>query len=280
MDRMRHGGTSAAPISAEVMAFIQSLNIPLFEMYGLSETCGPVTINNHLGFKLGTIGRQFLGCRVKILDPDQQGNGEILHWGRNIFMGYLNRPDTNRETIDDDDWLHTGDIGRLDDDGYVTITGRIKELLITAAGKNIAPVAIEDAVKAELPLIGNCVVIGDRRKFLSALLTFRAEIDPETGAATDRLQSASRRWLAERGVKADTIPEALSCLDQYRADVQKAISAANAGAESHACWVQKWTLLAREFSIPGGELGPTLKIRRQEVMKNYQREVEQIYGHV
>ncbi|XP_037085162.1 long-chain-fatty-acid--CoA ligase ACSBG2-like [Pollicipes pollicipes] len=278
LDRVRHAGTSAAPISADVMAFVQSLNIPIFEMYGLSETCGPCTINNHKGFKLGSIGREFIGCKVKILDPDEQGNGEILHWGRNIFMGYLGREDATRETIDDDDWLRTGDVGRIDSDGYVHITGRIKELLITAAGKNIAPVAIEEAIKSELPLVSNCVVVGDRRKFLSALFTLKVEMDPDTGEATDKLQPMAREWLADRGVQATTASGALKSLDQYRADIQKGVSAANERAESHACWVQKWRLLSGEFSIPGGELGPTLKMRRKVIMDKYRTEVEELYS--
>ncbi|XP_043196155.1 long-chain-fatty-acid--CoA ligase ACSBG2-like isoform X1 [Amphibalanus amphitrite] len=279
MDRIRHAGTSAAPISPDTMAFIHSLNIPVFEMYGLSETCGPSTINNHMGFKLGSIGRVFLGCKLKIREPDEDGNGEILHWGRNIFMGYLGRPDANKETIDDEDWLRTGDVGRVDEDGYVSITGRIKELLITAAGKNVAPVPIEDTIKSELPaLISNCVVVGDRRKFLAALFTFKVEMDPDSGAATDKLLDTARKWLGERGVKATTISEALKEQDKYRDDIQKAVTAANNKAESHACFVQKWRLLDTEFSIPGGELGPTLKMRRKVIMEKYGKIVEEIYS--
>lgn len=145
----------------------------LFQLFGMSETAGGHSANNKDCWQLEGIGRTIPGVKTKIDNPDAEGNGEICLMGRHIFMGYLDDLEKTKETIDDEGWLHSGDIGRIDDRGFLYITGRIKELLITAGGENIAPVLIEHKIKQELPHISNAVVIGDKRKFLAILLSLK-----------------------------------------------------------------------------------------------------------
>lgn len=173
LDRCQLFLSGAAPLSTEIMSYFHSLDICLTEIYGMSESTGPHTICLPKMFKVGSVGQTVPGCYTQIMNPDKEGNGEICMGGRNVCMGYLLMEDKTHEAIDNDGWLHSGDIGKLDRDGFLYITGRIKELIITAGGENIPPVFIEDSLKAELPCISNAMLIGDKRKFLSILLTMK-----------------------------------------------------------------------------------------------------------
>ncbi|XP_048454796.1 long-chain-fatty-acid--CoA ligase ACSBG2-like isoform X2 [Rhincodon typus] len=168
--------TGAAPITKETLDYFLSLRITIFELYGMSESSGPHTISHQDFYRITSCGKEMMGCKTKIDKPNEEGTGEICFWGRHVFMGYLNMPEQTKEALDEKGWLHSGDVGRYDEDGFLYVTGRIKELLITAGGENIAPVPIEDAVKAKLPIISNAMLIGDKRKFLSMLLTLKAVV--------------------------------------------------------------------------------------------------------
>lgn len=173
LDRCELFLSGAAPIAPDIVQYFHSLDIPLTEIYGMSESTGPHTIGMEKAFKIGSAGRTVPGCYTKLDKPDKDGNGEVCMGGRHVSMGYLRMEDKTHEAIDDEGWLHSGDIGRLDSDGFLFITGRIKELIITAGGENVAPVLLEDNLKAELPCLSNSMVIGDKRKFLSVLLTLK-----------------------------------------------------------------------------------------------------------
>ncbi|XP_072353273.1 long-chain-fatty-acid--CoA ligase ACSBG2-like isoform X3 [Scyliorhinus torazame] len=223
-------------------------------------------------------GKTMDGCKTKIDKPDELGSGEICFWGRNIFMGYLNMGEQTREAIDKAGWLHSGDLGKFDEDDFLYITGRIKELIITAGGENIAPVPIEDSVKSKLPIISNAMLIGDKRKFLSMLLTLKCYMDDETGAPLDALAPTSVVFCHKNECPATFVSEVLRKHDPafYKA-IQDGIDAVNSKATSNAQKIQKWVILEKDFSIIGGELGPTMKLRRGVVLKMYKDIIESFY---
>jgi long-chain-fatty-acid--CoA ligase ACSBG len=166
--------SGAAPIARKTQDFLMGLGFSLSEGYGMSESTGPQTLGFPNKHRVGSVGPINRFNRTEILNKDETGNGEICMYGRNVFMGYLNSPSKTQETIDSDGYLHSGDLGRIDQDGFLFITGRIKELIITAGGENVAPIPIEDAVKEELTgIVNNCMVVGDKKKFLTILITLK-----------------------------------------------------------------------------------------------------------
>ncbi|XP_078541334.1 long-chain-fatty-acid--CoA ligase ACSBG1 isoform X2 [Lissotriton helveticus] len=270
--------SGAAPLAVETQEFFLGLNITLYEAYGMSETTGPHCMSGPLVSRLRSVGKPVPGCKVKLDNADADGNGEFCFWGRTVFMGYLNMEDKTKELFDEGGWLHSGDLGTLDKDGFLYMTGRIKELIITAGGENVPPVPIEDAVKKELPVIGNAMLIGDKKKFLSMLLTLKSTVDLETSEPTDNLTQEAVKFCLEVGSKATKVSEIVGSRDEavYQA-IQDGINRVNAKATSHAQRIQKWTVLEKDFSITGGELGPTMKLRRPEVLEKYKDEVELFY---
>jgi long-chain acyl-CoA synthetase len=244
--------SGAAPIAREVLEFFASLDIVVLEVYGQSEDTGPTSFNTPDKYRFGTVGPAIPGVEVKIAD-----DGEILVRGPNVFLGYYKDPEATEETLTDG-WLHSGDLGAFDDDGFLNITGRKKDIIITAGGKNITPKNLESAIKNH-ELINEAVVIGDRRKFLSALVT----IDPEAGEA----------WANAHGED----PSALHENEQLRADIQAHIDELNqefARVEQ----IKKFTILQRNFSIEDGELTPTLKVKRAKVSDHFADEIEAMYS--
>lgn len=278
LDRCKICLTGAAPITKDTLEYFMSLNIPLMEIYGMSESAGPHTISMDNAYRLTSCGKVMPGCKTKLDNPDNDGNGEICFWGRNVFMGYLNMPDKTAEALDDDGWLHSGDLGRNDQFDFLYITGRIKELIITAGGENIPPVPIEDALKAEAPIISNAMLIGDKLKFLSMLLTLKCVID-DNGDPTDVLSPEALDFCKHNNVTATKVSEITGNKEPaiYKA-IQEAVERVNAKATSSAQKVQKWVILERDFSISGGELGPTMKLRRPIVVKMYQDIINEIYA--
>lgn len=279
LDRAKLLFTAAAPISKQTLEYFQSLNLPLMEIYGMSESSGAITMCTPKAARITSIGKILALNEYKIANPDADGSGELCFSGRNVLMGYLNNPEKTKETFDDDGFLLSGDVGKVDDDGFFYITGRIKELIITAGGENIAPVPIEDNIKAECPLIATAMVIGDKKKFLSCLLTLQVEIDLDTGLYTDKLLPIAVNYCKELGLDvtkaqeiAPDVPEVLSKA------IQEAVNNANKKAVSNAARVQKWKLLPLEFTVTGGELGPTQKLRRPHVMKMYKETVDEFYA--
>ncbi|XP_048449271.1 long-chain-fatty-acid--CoA ligase ACSBG2-like, partial [Rhincodon typus] len=270
--------TGAAPITKDTLEFFLSLNIPVYELYGMSESSGPHTISVPDAFRLSSCGKVMTGCRTKIFNPDDDGCGEICFWGRHVFMGYLHMDDKTPEAVDEDGWLHSGDLGKHDENGFLYITGRIKELIITAGGENIPPIPIEDAVKERLPIISNVMLIGDKRKFLSMLLTLKCNVNSDTGEPQDDLSEAAIQFCQRMGSKATKASEIIASKDvSIYSAIQECINHVNEKATSNAQRIQKWLLLEKDFSIPGGELGPTMKLKRPVVLKMYSDQIDDLY---
>ncbi|KAL4634756.1 long-chain-fatty-acid-CoA ligase ACSBG2 [Arapaima gigas] len=281
LDRCTKCYTGAAPIAKETLEFFLSLDVPVYELYGMSESTGPHTISLPDAFYLTSCGKVISGCETKIFSPDEDGVGEICFWGRHVFMGYLNMADKTTEALDAEGWLHSGDLGKQDADGFLFITGRIKELIITAGGENIPPVPIEDAVKEEVPLISNAMLIGDKRKFLSMLLTIKCRVNGDTGEPEDELTDEAVDLCRKLGSAATRVSHIVGGQDRaVDAAIQQGIDRVNKKAVSNAQRIQKWTVLDRDFSIPGGELGPTMKLKRPVVLKMYKEQIDNFYKEV
>ncbi|XP_030583871.1 long-chain-fatty-acid--CoA ligase ACSBG2 [Archocentrus centrarchus] len=278
LDRCTKCYTGAAPITKDTLEFFLSLNITLFELYGMSESSGPHTISRRDAFKLTSCGVEIPGCKTKLHNKDEEGNGEICFWGRHVFMGYLNMPDKTAEALDAEGWLHSGDLGKQDENGLLFITGRIKELIITAGGENIPPVPIEDEVKEAVPLISNAMLIGDKRKFLSMLLTIKCQVNLDTGDPEDELTPEALELCKQLGSKATRVSEIAGGRDPaVQAAIQEGINRVNEKATSNAQRIQKWVVLDRDFSVAGGELGPTMKLKRPMVVKMYKEQIDNFY---
>jgi long-chain-fatty-acid--CoA ligase ACSBG len=279
-DRCKSIISAAAPISVEVKKYFMSLDMPFSEAYGMSETSGAHIINIFPRVRaMGSIGSTLLGAQSKILNPDESGQGELMVKGRHIFQGYLSDEEKTNETLEEDGWMHTGDIAFIDADGCVHITGRLKELIITAGGENIPPVHIEQLVKNELPAISNAFLVGDKRKFLTMLVTLKTDVEPENGAPKDTLTKETINWLNSLELNYTKLSEILEAGPDaiVLKAIQEGIDRANKNAISNAQKVQKFAILPHDFSIPTGELGPTFKIKRNVVVEKYNDIIEQFY---
>uniref|UniRef100_A0A8C2IPB3 Long-chain-fatty-acid--CoA ligase ACSBG1 n=1 Tax=Cyprinus carpio TaxID=7962 RepID=A0A8C2IPB3_CYPCA len=270
--------SGAAPIGSETLQFFLGLNIRLYEAYGMSESSGPHFMSGPKAYRFSSCGKVVPGCQYKLVNIDADGIGEVCFWGRNVFMGFLNLEDKTKDALDEDGWLWSGDLGKVDEDGFLYITGRIKELIITAGGENVPPLPIEDAVKQELPIISNAMLIGDKRKFLSMLLTLKCTINPETTEPTDILSLEAVEFCQRHGSQSTNVSDIIGGKDKivYQS-IEEGIARANSKATSNAQRIQKWTLLGKDFSIVGGELGPTMKLRRPVVLHMYHGEIENFY---
>ncbi|XP_053337634.1 long-chain-fatty-acid--CoA ligase ACSBG2-like isoform X1 [Clarias gariepinus] len=278
LDRCKTCFTGAAPITKDTLEYFMSLNIPIYELYGMSESTGPHTMSWTDNFRIMSCGKVIPGCKTELDKPDEDGNGEVCFWGRHVFMGYMNMADKTEEALGSDGWLHSGDLGKHDMSDFLYITGRIKELIITAGGENIPPVPIEDAVKEELPIISNVMLVGDKKKFLSMLLTLKCNVD-DNGDPTDELAPLAVEFCRKHGVMASKVSEIISNKEPaiYKV-IQEGVDKVNAKATSNAQKVQKWALLSHDFSVSGGELGPTMKLKRPVVSKMYKEEIDYFYN--
>jgi len=253
------------------------------EVYGMSECSGPHAMAIESAFRLGSCGKTILGASTKLANPNADGNGEVCMGGRHVLMGYLQQADKTKGAIDEAGWLHSEDIGKLDSDGYLYITGRLKELLITAGGENVAPVPVEDNVKTALPLVSQGVLLGDRLKFLSILLTLKTDVDKETQEPLDKLLPVTKDWLKKNAdCNCETVQDVMNELYEKNNQklahaIQEGIDAANKKAPSQAQKIQKWVVLPQDFSTHGGELGPTLKLKRQTVYDKYKDTISSLY---
>ena len=287
LDRAVILGSGAAPISKEVLEFFWSLDIPIIEGFGMSETTGVMTAQAFPNLvQLGTCGAPISPAAVK-LDTDKgarPGEGEICMRSRNIMMGYLNKPDKTAETFDAHRYLRSGDVGTLtpapsgNGKMLLSITGRIKELIITAGGENVPPVLIEDAIKANCPMISNAVLVGDRRKYLTILLTLRIDIDPVTYIPAETLNPNCLLALQTIGSEAKTVKEAKAD-PLVMAAIQAGIDKYNkTQAASRAQNIQKFVLLDSDFTVPGGELTGSLKLKKNVVHEKFAKEIESMYA--
>lgn len=255
LDRVRQASSAAAPLPVEVARFFAGLGLKIFDAYGMTETTGAITANLADSFKLGTVGRPFPGVELRLAD-----DGEILVRGATCTPGYLNRPDATAGLIDGDGWVHTGDIGRLDEDGFLTVVDRKKELIITAGGENIAPSLVENHLK-EHPLVGQALAFGDRRPYVVALITLDGEVAPV--------------WAAAHGVDTTDLA-ALADHPLVLEEVARAVEDANARL-ARVQQVKRWRLLTAEWTAESEELTPTLKLKRRVVHTKYASEIDSLY---
>ncbi len=255
LDRARTLITGAAPISTRTLEFFLSLGLPVCEVYGMSECTAVTTFSTPGNYRTGKAGAIIPGTEVRIAE-----DGEICMRGPHIFKGYHNDPAATADAIDADDWLHSGDIGALDADGFIQVTDRKKELIITAGGENIAPQLVEGQIKS-IPVVSQAVVIGDRRRYLSVLLT----LDPEKIPSVASLA----------GSRAGTAEQAAQC-ERFAAYLQREIEAVNQRL-ARVQTVKRFAILPAELSIDGGELTPTLKLKRKVITEKYAHVIEQLY---
>jgi long-subunit acyl-CoA synthetase (AMP-forming) len=257
LDQAKAVNVGAAPTPVEVLEFFHALGIELGELWGMSETCGVGTTNRPGHVKIGTVGPPVPGVDLKIAD-----DGEVLCRGEFIMLGYRNNPAKTADTLDTDGWLHTGDIGKLDEDGFLTIVDRKKEIIINAAGKNMSPANIEASLKSASPLIGQACCIGDRRPYNTALLV----LDPDFAPA----------WATQQGIE-ETSLESLARDERVRAAVQEAIDAANTKL-ARVEQIKKFTIIEGDW-LPGGEeLTPTMKLKRKPIAARYADIIEAMYA--
>jgi long-chain acyl-CoA synthetase len=253
---MRWAVSGGGPLGARLGHFFRGINVTILEGYGLTETSAATTVNRPKAIRVGSVGQPLPGAKVKVA-PD----GELLLGGDQIFVGYWNNPTATAEALEPDGWFHSGDIGEIDDDGFVTITGRKKELIITAAGKNVAPAVLEDRLRANW-LVSQCMVVGDNKPFIGALVT----IDPEAFPA----------WAKQHDKGDASIADLVDDAD-LNAEIQSAVNDANK-AVSHAEAIKKFKILGVDWTEEGGQITPSLKLKRSVVMEEFAADVESLYS--
>jgi long-chain acyl-CoA synthetase len=257
LDELESLNVGAAPTPREVIEFFHALGLPLAELWGMSETTGAGACNPPEKVKIGTVGPPAPGIEIKLAD-----DGEVLVRGPVVMPGYRNAPDKTAEALDSDGWLHTGDIGKFDDDGYLMIVDRKKELIINASGKNMSPANIEAKVKSSHPLIGQAIAIGDGRPYNVALIT----LDPDVAPA----------FAGQHGIE-DSSFESLSQQQAVIDEVQKGVEAANQSL-ARVEQIKKFKLLPVDWEPGGDELTPTMKLKRKPIAEKYAEEIDELYG--
>jgi long-chain acyl-CoA synthetase len=253
--RAQYAVSGGAPLGERLGHFFRGIGLTVLEGYGLTETTAPHSVNVPEKTKIGTVGPSLPGNAVRIAD-----DGEILLKGPHVFRGYWNNPTATAEAVVDG-WFHTGDLGSLDDDGYLRITGRKKEILVTAGGKNVAPAVLEDRLRAH-PLVSQCIVVGDAKPYVAALVTLDEEMLPA--------------WLKNNGLPDMPAQEAAQH-DAVRAAVQEAVDDANK-AVSRAESIRRFELLTTDFTVESGHLTPSLKLKRNVVMDEFSEAVDRLYA--
>jgi long-chain acyl-CoA synthetase len=254
--QVKYAVSGGAPLGERLGHFFRSIGLIVLEGYGLTETSAPAMIGRPSDAKIGKVGRVLPGCAVRIAD-----DGEILLKGSNLLRGYWRNPEATKAAIEDG-WFKTGDIGELDEEGFITITGRKKELIVTAGGKNVAPTALEDPLRAS-PIIGQAVVIGDQRPFVAALLSLDPEMMPV--------------WLANNGQPADLTLSQAAKNPRVLQELQKAVDEVNSTV-SNAETIKKFEVIDSELSEKSGHLTPSMKIKREAISRDFSPLIDKIYG--
>ncbi|MTD53533.1 AMP-dependent synthetase/ligase [Amycolatopsis pithecellobii] len=247
--------SGGAPLGPRLAHFFRGIGVPVFEGYGLTETSAASNVNTQTAFRVGTVGRPVAGTSVRIAD-----DGEVLLKGDVVFTAYYNNEQATKESLDEG-WFHTGDLGRLDSDGFLTITGRKKEIIVTAGGKNVAPSGLEDTIRAN-PLISQAMVVGEQRPFIGLLVTIDEEFFPA--------------WKEQHGKPASATVADLARDADLKADIQAAVDEANKQV-SHAESIKKFVVLTQDFTEATGEITPSLKLKRNVVSRNYADTIEALY---
>ncbi len=258
MEDVKIAITAAAPINADLVKFFHTIGVPLFELYGMSETSGPATSNLPGANKFGSVGLPLPGVEVKVAE-----DGELLMRGGVITAGYYKLPDKTAEAFGADGWLHSGDLAKIDEDGFVWIVGRKKDIIITAAGKNIAPAVMETAL-GNHPIISKAAMVGDRRKFLTVVIA----LDPEEAPG----------WAEANEIEYSDLA-AFSQLETVRSEIERAIELANSKV-ARVEQIKKWIIVSDEWTPESGELTPSLKLKRNVVLDKYADEIEALYSGV
>ncbi|MEU9018913.1 long-chain fatty acid--CoA ligase [Actinomadura sp. NPDC048394] len=253
--RVQYAVSGGAALGERLGHFFRGVGITILEGYGLTETTAPATVNRPTAIRVGTVGKPIPGVDIRIAE-----DGEVLVRGVNVLHGYWNNEAATKEAIEDG-WFHTGDLGALDADGFLKITGRKKEILVTAAGKNVAPAPLEDRLRAH-PLISQCLVVGDGRKFISALITLDEE--------------ALGPWKERHGKPAAMTVDELRRDPDIVAEIEGAVADANKSV-SHAEAIKKYVILGVDFTEEAGHMTPSLKVKRNVVMKDFADEIESLY---
>ncbi len=272
MVNCKYAITGAAPINPDILKLFHHIGVPLYEGYGMTETTAGASINYKNNVKIGSVGKTMPGGTELKTDTD----GEIMFRGRHVMKGYYNNPEATAEVMDGD-WLRSGDIGKIDSDGYITITGRKKELYISSGGKNIAPLLIEETMKA-IPLVSQCFLVGDGRKFCSALLTLdvSAILRDKFGMDGAHLPKDPAKQIALLNEQGRQLSEYTDS-PEIHAEVEAQVMELNkqfAPPEQ----IKKFTILPRDLTVDDGELTPTLKIRRIQIRENWSTEIEDMYA--
>lgn len=285
--------TGAAPMQKKTWEYFLSLDFKILEIYGMSETSGAHTLvtnetfiekmNADLASNRSSCGKPLCSnFKSKLVEPSNEGitdQKELSMWGRHIMMGYKDREDATKKEMSEDGWLKSGDLAKIDDNGWVSIVGRDKDLIITAGGENIPPAPIQDAIKKELPCISQSLLLGDEQRFMSMFLTLTTDVNLETMEPTDSLSLATKDWCRSVGSEAETVQDVLEGPDgKVMSAIQDGIDRVNSRAVSNAQKIQKWTVIPKDFSLPGGELGPTMKVKRGEVTRKYKHCIDKIYS--
>ncbi|KNC73325.1 hypothetical protein SARC_14116 [Sphaeroforma arctica JP610] len=266
--------TGAAPISMDTLDLFAALDIPLLEVYGQSENCGPASIcTPNLGYRKGSVGRKIPGSELRI-DPETQ---EVQFTGRHVFMGYLKNEEKSADALTEDGYLASGDQGTIDKEGFVSITGRIKELIIGAGGENVAPLPVEKAMKKAMPYLSNCVVFGERKPYMGMLVSLCVEMDPATMKPTDQLEGVSLQWTKSVGSKAATYSAAKQC-EVIKREIDAGLKEGAELVISRAATPRFWIWLEEDLNIPADLLGPTLKMKRNNVYKVFHEQIEKAYA--
>lgn len=267
--------TGAAPISEATRNYFLSLDMPLIEGYGMTESSSVHLIGSSMN---PSAGKSLPGTETKIINKDLDGHGEICMRGRHVFMGYINEPEKSIEAIDNERWLHSGDLGYIDDNGFVHVTGRIKELIITSGGENIPYLCIENQVKCECSAISNAMLVGDKRKFLTILVTLKTEFD-ENGFPSDDLDQCTKSWLNKINLNYTKLSEILASGPDEKVllAIHESINRANGKSASNAHKVQKFAILPHDFTIATGELTATMKLKRNFVLNKFTDLIESFY---
>lgn len=271
--------TGAAPINPDILTLFHKLGVPLFEGYGMTETSAGATLGAPGNNRIGSVGRPFPDTELRIADPDESGNGEIQFKGKHVMAGYYKNPEATADTMTEDGWLKSGDLGKIDMDGFVYVTGRLKEIYVSSAGKNIAPLVIEETMKS-IPVVSQCMLIGDNRKYCSALFTLDVGailrdvhgLDGATEVPKDPAKQLAK--LAELG---HDLSEYTAVGSETYKQLETAVNELN-GKFSNPEQVKKFTVLPRDLSVDDGELTPTLKIRRKQIRENWSSEIESMYS--
>jgi long-subunit acyl-CoA synthetase (AMP-forming) len=257
LDQVSGVNVGAAPTPVEVLEFFHALGIELAELWGMSETCGAGTCNRPGQVKIGTVGPPAPGCEIRIAD-----DGEVLVKAPFVMLGYRNQPEQTAEALDEDGWLHTGDIGELDEDGYLRLVDRKKELIINAAGKNMSPANIEAAIKTASPLIGQAVTIGDRRPYNTALIVLDSDFAPQW-AKGNGLDGKSLEELATEPKMLEAIQQGIDEANTHLARVEQ---------------IKKFKVVPGDWLPGGDELTPTMKLKRKPIAEKYSEEIEAMYS--